>query len=122
MNKLLSAMHETHGGSSITGIAPERTGFILRCTTRETLKTERIGKDTEMTTATAARADAGIFTAGPERPLGIWTARLQATWSRRRAYRKTLAELDALTDRQLADLGATRAGLERFVRRAVYGN
>ena len=74
-----------------------------------------------MTTATAARADAGIFTAGPERPLGIST-RLQHAWHRRRAYRRTLAELRGLTDRQLDDLGVSRPDLERFARQAVYGN
>jgi uncharacterized protein YjiS (DUF1127 family) len=75
-----------------------------------------------MTTATAAHADAGSLTTGPERPLGIWTARLPAAWNKHRAYRRTLAELNDLTDRQLSDLGTSRFGLERFARQAVYGN
>jgi uncharacterized protein YjiS (DUF1127 family) len=67
---------------------------------------------------TTARAD-GL--AGPERTLGIWTAGLREAWRRHRAYRATIAELDGLTDRLLADIGTNRADLERAARRGVYG-
>jgi uncharacterized protein YjiS (DUF1127 family) len=73
-----------------------------------------------MTTATAARADAGLLT-GPERTLGTWTA-IKNAWSRHRAYRATIAELGGLTDRLLADIGTNRGDLERAARRGVYGD
>ncbi|MFO1208326.1 MAG: DUF1127 domain-containing protein [Amaricoccus sp.] len=39
-----------------------------------------------------------------------------------RAYRRTLGELNGLTDRQLGDVGMTRTTLTGIARRAVYGN
>ena len=49
------------------------------------------------------------------------SARLSQAWEKFRAYRATLADLRALTDRQLGDVGLTRATLREAARRAVYG-
>jgi len=72
-----------------------------------------------MTTATMARLDAGILT-GSERNLGTRKGSLREAWDKYRAYRSTLAELKDLTDRQLADVGTSRAALKQLARRAVY--
>ncbi|MFN3937620.1 MAG: DUF1127 domain-containing protein [Gemmobacter sp.] len=48
-------------------------------------------------------------------------ARLRAALHRRRVYRRTLAELNALTTRELADLGLTRSMLTRVALEAAYG-
>ena len=74
-----------------------------------------------MTTATTAQSDAGSLVAGVERSAGSLLESVRhgfATW---RAYRATLGELSALTDRQLSDVGMTRATLPGTARRAVYG-
>jgi uncharacterized protein YjiS (DUF1127 family) len=72
--------------------------------------------------AAAIKSDAGFLAAGSERNLGTRGRSLRDAWSDYAAYRATLAELRDLTDRQLADVGATRATLRTFARRAVYGN
>ena len=74
-----------------------------------------------MTTANAASTAAGVLAAGAEQRIETASARLRQAWERFRAYRATLAELRALTDRQLGDVGLTRATLEETARRAVYG-
>lgn len=48
--------------------------------------------------------------------------RINRAWDNFRAYRATLAELRALTDRQLADLGLGRASIRAVAHRAVYGH
>ena len=40
--------------------------------------------------------------------------------SRYRMYRRTLNELSALSDRELADLGLSRSGLRRMAYQAAY--
>ncbi|MCP5075308.1 MAG: DUF1127 domain-containing protein [Rhodobacteraceae bacterium] len=40
---------------------------------------------------------------------------------RRRSYRKTVAELKALSLRELQDLGLTRGSIESIARKSVYG-
>lgn len=74
-----------------------------------------------MTTAIAS-ANAGVLIAGTERALGSGTDGLRKAWNDRRAYRATVAELDALTDRQLADVGIARGAIRTHVRMAIYGN
>ena len=71
-----------------------------------------------MTTATLARSDAGIL-AGAERNLETRTGSLRAAWKNFRDYRSTLAELQDLTDRQLADVGMERDALKQVARRAI---
>ena len=39
----------------------------------------------------------------------------------RRLYNKTVAELNALSDRELADLGISRLGITEIAREAAYG-
>jgi len=68
-----------------------------------------------MTTATA-----GSPLAGAERSAGTVVERLRASWRNYRAYRATIAELDTLTDRQLADTGLSRAMLRQAAHGAVY--
>jgi uncharacterized protein YjiS (DUF1127 family) len=75
-----------------------------------------------MTIATAAPSGAGVLTTGSERPLGIRYEALRDRLNGYRAYRATVAELKALTDRQLEDLGILRAAIEQHARRAIYGN
>jgi uncharacterized protein YjiS (DUF1127 family) len=41
--------------------------------------------------------------------------------AQRRVYTRTVAELNALTDRELADLGISRLGITEIAREAAYG-
>lgn len=60
--------------------------------------------------AAAGSSSAGLF------------HRVNRAWDNFRAYRATLIELKALTDRQLADLGLARGSIRTVARHAVYGN
>ncbi len=55
------------------------------------------------------------------RPFGFDTTRLVRAFKEWRLYRNTFAELDAMTDRELADLGLSRFEIPRVAREAVYG-
>lgn len=48
--------------------------------------------------------------------------RVRETFGRWLAYRRTVAELQALSNRTLADLGYDRSELRAIARREVYGN
>ena len=48
-------------------------------------------------------------------------ANLKATFARRAVYMQTVRELDALTDRELADLGISRLEVPALAREAAYG-
>lgn len=74
-----------------------------------------------MTTTSAARHETGLVASGAERTGRDWTARLRRAWQDHRTYRATLAELAALTDRELGDLGIHRVDLRSIAREAVYG-
>jgi uncharacterized protein YjiS (DUF1127 family) len=74
----------------------------------------------DMTTANAAGTALPVLAAGAEERSTV-AARLGQAWRRFRAYRATRVDLKALTDRQLADVGLTRATVEEAARRAVYG-
>jgi uncharacterized protein YjiS (DUF1127 family) len=41
--------------------------------------------------------------------------------NQRRVYTRTVAELNSLTDRELADLGISRLGIAEIAREAAYG-
>jgi uncharacterized protein YjiS (DUF1127 family) len=41
--------------------------------------------------------------------------------AQRRVYTRTVAELNSLTDRELADLGISRLGIADIAREAAYG-
>ncbi|MXU63859.1 DUF1127 domain-containing protein [Oceanomicrobium pacificus] len=53
--------------------------------------------------------------------LNGWFAARAEAFRNWRAYRRTLAELEALTNRDLADLGLSRSGLKRLALEATYG-
>ncbi len=55
---------------------------------------------------------------GAER-LNATYSRLVAAWQRHRLYSRTLREMRALDDRELADLGLHRSELRRIARAAV---
>ena len=42
-------------------------------------------------------------------------------FNQRRVYARTVAELNSLTDRELADLGISRLGITEIAREAAYG-
>ena len=44
-----------------------------------------------------------------------------AAIAQRRIYARTVAELNALTDRELADLGISRLGIPEIAQEAAYG-
>lgn len=54
-------------------------------------------------------------------PAAGLVARLRDGLAAYRVYRKTLGELAALTDRELADLGISRFNIAEVARGAVYG-
>ena len=60
---------------------------------RKRSNTERKRKDTDMTTATAAKYPAGFFVSGAERNVGTLREASADAWADYRAYRATLAEL-----------------------------
>lgn len=64
-----------------------------------------------------ARADTLSFRELVLRPMHS----LQLMAKRRRVYRQTFAELDALSDRELADLGLHRSLIRAVAKDAAYG-
>lgn len=48
-------------------------------------------------------------------------ANLKAAFARRAVYMQTVRELNALTDRELADLGISRLDVPTLAREAAYG-
>jgi uncharacterized protein YjiS (DUF1127 family) len=65
------------------------------------------------------------FTETHETPISvrfsIATSRLVQDIKNYRMYRKTIAELEKLTYRELDDLGLNRSGIKTIAREAVYG-
>lgn len=55
--------------------------------------------------------------AGP----GRWIVEARRAWSEHQAYRNTVAELGAMSDRDLADIGISRLVIREVARNAVYG-
>ena len=98
-------MREVHGGVSACGIAGLGGVVYIAVHNKETLKTERRRKDTDMTTANAAQTAPRVLAAGAEQRNDTVAARPSQAWERFQAYRATLADLRALTDRQLGDVG-----------------
>jgi len=74
-----------------------------------------------MTTAIAARSGAGILLAGTERTAPSFVTTLRKAWNDYWAYRTTLVELQALSNKQLSDAGFRRDALDRIAVEAVYG-
>jgi len=73
-----------------------------------------------MTTKTAqpGRAFLAGAVAAPSRRI----SELRAAWAQYREYLDTLAELQALTDRELADIGINRLMVKDVARDAIYGS
>ena len=74
-----------------------------------------------MEIGTAARSQAALTVEVAEQMIGITAQGIRGTWERYKAYRATCAELNALTDRQLSDLGMGRKSIRAVAHRAVYG-
>ena len=72
-------------------------------------------------TAIAATRAPRVLALGSERSLGTLKDRMRAVWDKHRAFRTSIAELSALTDRQLADVGISRPAIRRHAREAIYG-
>jgi uncharacterized protein YjiS (DUF1127 family) len=53
--------------------------------------------------------------------LAGWLARTRKALDDRRLYRRTLDELSALSDRELADLGLSRLSVRDIAYESVYG-
>jgi uncharacterized protein YjiS (DUF1127 family) len=50
-----------------------------------------------------------------------WASQLRKAWSDYRLFRRTLGELQALNDRELLDLGLSRASIRDVAHSSVYG-
>ena len=74
-----------------------------------------------MTIGATAWSNAALGVGVAEQMVGITTQGLRGAWERFKAYHATCAELNALTDRQLDDLGLGRKSIRSVARRAVYG-
>lgn len=61
-----------------------------------------------------------IARAGLVQRLGHMIAAWKQSYAEYRVYRKTLSELQALTDRELADLGLSRSEIRRVSYHAAY--
>ena len=59
------------------------------------------------------------LTAG--RGIGATFGEWRAAYAKHRIFRRTLRELDALTDRELNDLGLSRSMIRSAAHEAVYG-
>lgn len=67
-------------------------------------------------------AYASASSAAPASAVGTGLlARLRDTLQRRKVYRQTVRELNALTTRELTDLGITRSMITRVALEAAYG-
>ena len=62
-----------------------------------------------------------ILDAGIAARISAMFAALSDAWQRRRVYRQTLRELNALTSRELADLGMHRSMITRVALEAAFG-
>lgn len=67
-----------------------------------------------------AAAPTGFYADGAARREGSWSLQLRRTAVRWRSYRALLAELRALPDLQLEDLGLERVTLKAFCHKAIY--
>lgn len=72
-----------------------------------------------MTNSMIASSNAGFF-GSIERKAPLWSG-IGRAWADFTTYRRTLAELRALTDKQLGDLGLSRDTLRTTAHTAVYG-
>jgi len=61
------------------------------------------------------------FNAGLTARVSEFFGSIATGFANRRLYQKTFNELNALSDRELQDLGLSRSGLSSIAREAVYG-
>ncbi len=59
--------------------------------------------------------------AGPVQRAGKFVAGLRLSLTRRRVFRQTIRELQALSNRELSDLGIDRSMITRVSSEAAYG-
>lgn len=58
----------------------------------------------------------------PSAPAALgWLGTARDNWARYRVYRRTLSELNALSGRELDDLGIARSMITRLALEAAYG-
>jgi uncharacterized protein YjiS (DUF1127 family) len=50
-----------------------------------------------------------------------WIAQVRRAWTQHRAYQATLAEMQSLSDRDLADIGISRLMIRDIAHHTVYG-
>ena len=70
---------------------------------------------------TAQTLYAGRALAGNATGLARWIDDIRQAFALHHQYRTILGELDAMTDRELADLNLSRASIRDVAREAVYG-
>ena len=101
-------MQMLHGGIAGLSIVQSQNKFIFNITIDTT--TTLLTKDKNM----ALTADSSF--AKPAVVGGLFAAlnKLTETMQRRRVYRKTVKELNALSDRNLSDLGVSRVSIHRL--------
>ena len=63
-----------------------------------------------------------IGTRSVRRPFGGFFSRLAEAFARRRVYNRTYAELNALSTRELDDLGISRSMISRLAYEAAFEN
>lgn len=70
--------------------------------------------------ARTAGADRGLL-GGAFAVSHAWFAAVREAWAKRRAYLDTVAQLRAMTDRDLADIGISRHAIGEIAGDAIYG-
>ncbi len=75
----------------------------------------------ERTTDMAYASAHHTRTAGIFAPIADAFSALRATWARSRSYMRAYNELNALSTRDLADLGISRSMISRLAYEAAYG-
>ena len=111
-------MLPTHGGFDPCCVAGLGEMYILHRNTNGNAHNRTLTTETDMTVQTlyAGRALAGNATG-----LARWIDDIRQAFALHRQYRTILGELDAMTDRELADLNLSRASIRDVAREAVYG-
>ena len=83
----------------------------------------RLNRNTKMTKTTdmahATHTPAFNRALAGDRADSLFEA-LRTRWAQYRIYRQTVAELSALPDRELADLGLNRASIRHIAHKAAY--
>jgi len=105
-------MQMLHGGNSQSCVAKLRPTLHTKC-----INSPVDIEDRTMTTVTEFNVTAPSFGAALT---ARWTA-LREQMAKRAVYRKTISELQSLTDRELADLGIHRSAIKGIAHEAAFG-